>query len=502
MRILSLAIHFATAINMVVPAAIAVIAPIAISQPAEAAERPGPSRALYNTPYYACLKNYYVATNGSDSNNGTSASTPWATLQHANDSNLSAGDCVNVAPGTYASGVLLTSGGNLASRTGYVVYRCSQLDACTVTAVYSNNQNGSFVWKTNNNNQPMTGNYIIIDGFTMTAAQETTYGQGVDLWDGNDSSPSATFSVHHVWILNSIISGYGQSGIQMNDGEYFFVVHNTIFNNSRVGCGAQGSGISFAVLKALNGYVRTQDDSKNHILGAIGTFNNAMEYNILYNNAITGCNSDSDGNNIIADTFNNAGSTNVTYPGNTLIAFNVSFNAGGRGIHIFNSENITVANNTCYNSSLDPNDNGTYRPCIGDLNSYNVNFINNIAYGIPGSGINAYDAAFTGGYLPGGGHALDTFSNNLSYCKTTPQGGCNQMFNGDSFSCTSNQCNTDPQWLSVGTQTVGTETTPPISANFALKLGSPAIGKGLLEPYLPSQSIDVGACSSAFTKCW
>ena len=499
MRILSLAIHLATATNMVIPAAIAVIAPVVISQQAEAAERPGPSRALYNSPYYACLKNYYVSTTGSDSNNGTSASTPWATLQHANDTHRAAGDCVNVAPGTYTHGVLLNSGGKLASRTGYVVYRCSELDACTVTDVAAGGQNGSFAWNTSA--KPMTGNYIMIDGFKMTAASETTFGQGVELWDGGDSSPSATFSVHHVWILNSIISGYGQSGVQMNDGEYFFVVHNTIFNNSRTGCSAQGSGISFAVLKALNGYVRTQDDSKNHIVGAIGTFNNAMEYNVLYNNSMTGCQYDTDGNNIIADTFNNAGSTNVTYPGTTLIAFNVSFNAGGRGIHVYNSENITIANNSCYNSSLDPLDNGTYRPCIGDLNSYNVNFINNIAYGIPGQGINAYNDAFTGGNL-GGGHTADTFSHNISYCQGNPQGGCNPMFNGDSFSCSQNQCGTDPQWVSVGEQSQGTETTPPLAANFALKPSSPAIGKGMLESYLPSQSIDVGACSSTYAKCW
>jgi hypothetical protein len=57
---------------------------------------------------------YYVATNGSDSNNGSSGS-EWLTLQHAAD-NISAGDIVIVRDGTYVSTadmmVVLYSGGN------------------------------------------------------------------------------------------------------------------------------------------------------------------------------------------------------------------------------------------------------------------------------------------------------------------------------------------------------------------------------------------------------
>ena len=37
-------------------------------------------------------------------------------------------------------------------------------------------------------------------------------------------------------------------------------------------------------------------------------------------------------NNVILDTLDNAGSTNVVYPGSVLVAFNVTYNAGGRGV--------------------------------------------------------------------------------------------------------------------------------------------------------------------------
>src|SRR6516162_6278224 len=40
------------------------------------AQVPGPSAALFNAPYYQCTANYYVASNGNDSANGSQA-TPW-----------------------------------------------------------------------------------------------------------------------------------------------------------------------------------------------------------------------------------------------------------------------------------------------------------------------------------------------------------------------------------------------------------------------------------------
>lgn len=480
---------------------------------------PGPSQALFDRPYYKCLRAYYVATNGRDTNSGTSAKAPWLTLQHANDTGRVAGDCVIVEPGTYAAGVVITHGGKLASSEGYVTYRCAVMDACTVTDPNAGYRNGTFVWDTAK--QPMPGSYVIVDGFRLRASRETLYGQGIEVWSANENGPSAARSVHHVWILNSIISGYGQSGVQMNDGEYFFVVHNTIYDNAGAGCSAQGSGVSYVVLKAFPNYRRTPDDASNPILGNVGAFTNAIAWNVTYNNATTTCGTaanpyDTDGNNIILDTLNNAGSTNVAYPGSVLVAFNVTYNAGGRGIHIFNSENVTVANNTCYNSALDPANNGTYRPCIGDLNGYDDTFVNNIAYAIPanptgsarctvnyGTGQKGscleYNSAYVGGLVAG--KRADLFSHNISDCASTPAGGCAPVYNGDAFSCSANKCYVEPRWRDAGASSPGTETKQPAGANFALAPGSPAIGEGLTEPYLPPQSVDAGACYHALAVC-
>jgi hypothetical protein len=590
---------------------------------------PGPDPALFAHPYYSCVTNYYVATTGSDANAGTSLDDAWATLQHANDTIAAAGPeagagvCVNVAPGIYGAGMFVTAGGQAATATGYLVYRCQQLDQCIVTGPTEGGaQGGQFAWTQPNG----PGSYVFVDGFVLLAAAPMggiwgtgLFGQGVQLWDGNDTVPNSPFSVHHVWIINDIISGYGQSGININDGEYFYIVHNTVYGNANAGCVAQGSGLGLVELKAIPGtYVRTPDDSDNVILGRIGKFNNAIAWNVAYNNATTECGTaddpyDTDGNNISLDTLNNGqiGSNVVTgpsYPGSVLVAFNITYNAGGRGIHLFRSENVTVANNSCYDSDLDPYDDGAYRPCIGDNIGYNNTFFNNLAYAIPqagagvpncggtGVGCLAFNAAFTGGLALGGG-APDKFYNNMSYCTSLiqPYGfGCNPMFangamltsakfyrktrTGDpvvltgplpgpmvsgttyyavkvggnqlEFASTAanatsnppsilgfyqiqvgtisivnlrssatdpsivvlqdtyptsgagaNFAQTEPGWVDVGNESMGTESTPPVGVNFALSPGSAAIGKGMRASYLSKQSVDLGACPSSVTQC-
>src|SRR5262249_11811550 len=149
---------------------------------------------------------------------------------------------------------------------------------------------------------------------------------------------------------------------------------------------------------------------------------------------------DTDGNGIIIDTFSNAGSTNVDYPYQTLVAFNVTHHNGGGGVHIFLSSHVTVANNSAYDNQLDPYNQGTYRPKIGANNDPltslagpdNV-FINNIAFAVVGSGYLAYNSAFSVG---GTGHD-GSFQNNIAL-------GDVVMYNGNVFSCTANKCATDP----------------------------------------------------------
>jgi hypothetical protein len=175
---------------------------------------------------------------------------------------------------------------------------------------------------------------------------------------------------------------------------------------------------------------------------------------------------------------------------------------------VFASSNVTVANNSCYNNYLDPANNSSARACIDDNNGSGSTFINNIAVAIPAtvSTCAYYAVPYTQWNnsiigSPQNGQATDTFSNNLT---DTIGVSCRDqvaLFNGDSYKVPPNIENTNPGWVNVGTSSVGTESTPPVGTNFALAPGSPAIGAGVMEPYLPAQSVDVGACSSALTSC-
>lgn len=480
--------------------------------PSSLLQKPGPSPELFASPFYECVRKFYVATNGSDTADGSQAR-PWRTLQHANDFGPVAGDCIVVQPGTYPAGVTLSHGGNLAAATGYVVYRCSELDACIVT-----DPRAGFAIETTTFPMP---NYFVIDGFDLAASSATTYGQGVKVWSGNESGPTAANSSHHIWVLNNVVHGYGQTGVQMNDGEFLYTIHNTLYENAHATCDAQGSGISYVVLKAFGNYPPTADDktSPSPLIGsfAVGSslFHNAIEWNVVYDNALTQCGtagnpSNTDGNAIIIDTLNNNGSTGVPYPHPTLVAFNVVYNSGGGGVHVFNSEYVTVANNSCYNNYLDPYNQGSARACIDSTGSYSCTFINNIAVALPTTHTNCaytvvpyamWNNAFIGSPPPSS-TTPDTFENNISTLigAESCQGEV-LVNNGDVYSCTSNKCATNPKWVDVGTTSAGTETSQPVGANFALAAGSPAIGYGQTQSYLPAQSVDVGACSHSFAVC-
>jgi hypothetical protein len=143
-------------------------------------------------------------------------------------------------------------------------------------------------------------------------------------------------------------------------------------------------------------------------------------WNVVYNNQMAGCGvgGATDGNGIIADTWNwncSAGNVGCTigaapYVNGGLFAFNVSYNNGGGGVHVFSSDYVTVANNTCYNNYLDLNNTATARSCIDTNGSWGNTVLNNIAYAVCGSGILANNT----GYGPDGPGTTQTTTVNGS----------------------------------------------------------------------------------------
>ena len=467
-----------------------------------AVEKPGPSATLFAAPFYTCVRNFYVSPSGNDGAAGTEAA-PWKTIQHADSAagGRVAGDCVNVAPGTYATGLRATHGGSAATADGYVVYRCQILNECKITSPGGVGAPSGLTIVSSGSGP----NFIVIDGFELAASIQATYGVGIMIYDGGNSAHPNTS--HHIWVINNIIHGFGQSGIDISSGEYLYLLHNLSFNNSGVTCDAQGSGITIVVPKAFAGYRPTSADF------AYGPFHNVVAWNVSHDNQLTKCGTatspyDTDGNGIIMDTFNGAGGNNVIYPYQSLVAFNVTYRNGGKGIHVFLTDNVTLANNTAYDNNLDPFNRGQVRGEIDIAGGQNNFVINNIAYPVPATstsdrrcqGTNPCylmtNVAFFGASNAGVTNTNNHWSNNISFGGSAPSGlgpHGNVMLGNDTMNCSSgansNKCNVDPGF------------TNPAAGNFALTAASPAIGYGLEQSYLSSQSLDAGACDHRLSAC-
>ena len=467
-----------------------------------AVEKPGPSATLFAAPFYSCVRNFYVSPSGNDGAAGTQAA-PWKTIQHADNAagGRVAGDCVNVAPGTYATGLRATHGGGAATADGYVVYRCQTLNGCKITST-GGVAAPSGLTIVSSGSGP---NFIVIDGFELAASSQVTYGVGVMIFDGGN--PAFPNTSHHIWVINNIVHGFGQSGIDIGSGEYFYLLHNLSYNNSGVTCDAQGSGIGIVVPKAFAGYRPTSADL------ALGPFHNVVAWNVSHDNQLTKCGTaanpyDTDGNGIIMDTFNGAGGNNVIYPYQSLVAFNVTYRNGTKGIHVFRSYNVTVANNTAYDNNQDPFNRGQGRAEIDIAGGQNNFVINNIAHPVPATstsdprcrGTNPCylmtNVAFGGYSNAGVTNANNRWSNNVSFGGSAPSGlgpQGNVILGNDTMNCSSgtdlNKCNANPGFAD------------PAAGNFALTAASAAIGYGLAQSYLSSQSFDAGACDHRLSAC-
>jgi hypothetical protein len=77
----------------------------------------------------------------------------------------------------------------------------------------------------------------------------------------------------------------------------------------------------------------------------------------------------------------------------------------------------------------------------------------------------------------------NTWANNIAY------GAPKDFADSNAYPSPANKANVDPLRVDGAKR------------NFALKPGSPAIGFGTLQPNLPPQCIDVGACPSQCPTC-
>lgn len=344
------------------------------------------------------LHTYYLASNGNDSNNGTSAGTPWATPNHA----VVCGDVIIAAAGTYTTqfnqsfGVVSncpsTSGG--IDGTGgiyFAILLCGGPDvvSCQVNA------GSAAVWVTQGGAQAgnPSSNWAI-EG--LSATQNTNApntGCFIAAINGNPGGTGA-----YIAFINDIASTCSLCGFcTSGDGNYptngydqTAVIGSIAFNAavSNGGGGNCGSGISF---------IGANNNS------AAGTHQIAAG-NFLYGNINAngtcpgGAGNNSDGEGIIWDSIGIA-----NYSGQVVAEQNLMWYNGSSCLLGFPSVGTATDvapyfwfNNTCYGNMNDPhhqagadiNFNQIYPTGTGRWNVY-ANIIENIYSKVGGSGANS-----------------------------------------------------------------------------------------------------------------
>ena len=279
-------------------------------------------------------------------------------------------------------------------------------------------------------------NYIEIDGLTAIAAGANGPGIGIT-------------NAHHISILNNTVRDSATSGIATTYGiDYLTIEGNRVYGNSEI-----GQYIGSAINIWYSGGPIFDDAPGYHII---------IRNNTVYDNRNLISNP-TDGNGIILDNNDRGGTPDQQSP-KALIANNVVFNNGGRCIHLLNTSNADIINNTCYhNVETQQISNG----CGGEINlqrtySYtsaiNIKVFNNVVYGKGGTCNNGSSQAYV----------FQVFCSSYGCPQYTSD--YNLWFNGAVKSLGPHDIVADPEFENASLD--------PASADFRLKSTSPAIDSG------------------------
>lgn len=342
---------------------------------------------------------------GSDSNDGSEAR-PWKTIQRANDT-IQAGQTVLVRAGEYRRTdysviVEITKSGRPDANITYKAYPGERAKLRSTVGL---NYNGFEV----------LANYIIIDGFEIQGhlnelTLERAQSEQVARQNGGPVTPvvvssgitfgnleGSAVTAHHGVARNNLVYDHPQAGINALGADYIIFENNRVLNNSSLSYFG-GSGINFFQLRNLD---NESSEYRNVIRNNISTGNSNLIPCLCFD-----FRQPTDGNGIIIDDFAATG-----YNGKTLVANNIVYNNGGRGIHVFQSANVDIFNNTTYrNSTVEVTGQGE----ITAQDAANVRVFNNILFASDGRPANRaeqvtsvifdYNIVFGGtGFNPSGG---------------------------------------------------------------------------------------------------
>lgn len=304
--------------------------------------------------------------------------------------------------------------------------------------------------------------YVEIRGFKVKGANSDQNPGGGGI--------GATNRSHHIRLINNVIHDTPGGAIGAVHADYLHFEGNTIYNvawgwiPSNPDRSYAESAISLYQLTDAN---QSEPGIRNIVRGNI-VFNAYNTRPFLHGNSIT------DGNCFILDDTRHTQEWGMAvqdgftapYTGTTLVENNLCVDNGGRGIHVFLSDNLIARNNTLYKNVKTPGIDGE----LSTNQSGNIRFYNNIVYANPNSkAIVNYNSTNV------------EIDNNLLFGSNNTDKGVGTVIKGD------------PLFVNASTDLD--------IANFSLQSGSPAIGAGssenCAETYLDgtrrNRSCDLGA---------
>ncbi len=275
---------------------------------------------------------FYISMTGDDNNPGTQQA-PWRTTKKATDT-LTAGQTVLVGDGTYDNGLIIKRSG----APGRPITYAAAPGAKPIIRVTQPQDGGVSI---------EGASYIRIEGFDVSyqggdASTDKRFQSNAGI---SAYADDAGVQPHHLEFIGNQVHDFPGQGIGTGQADYVTIEGNTIWNNSKWDRN-QTSGIS--LYQTAN--VDFEPGFHNIIKGNVVFLNENRVVNLEANPSIT------DGNCIIIDDQRRRQNVDTNkvrkgpYESDTVIEDNICAGNGARGIHIFNSDNVLVRNNTLYNN--------------------------------------------------------------------------------------------------------------------------------------------------------
>ncbi|MFD6419226.1 sigma-70 family RNA polymerase sigma factor [Streptomyces sp. NPDC060194] len=324
----------------------------------------------------------FVSAAGNDSNPGTSAGSPFRTIQRAADV-AKPGDVVAVMNGTYSEP---RKGSNVLT-----VKRSGRAGAPITFTAYAGHHPVIHPKQGWNGISVYGASHIVVKGLDVKgnnaalslADAERTYSKTDPTYNTNCISveknrESGAFP-HHVEITGNTVHDCAGGGINAIEADHVDITENHVYGNAWYTVyGASG-------ISVLTPRDTTAGDSR--------TYKIRITRNRVHDNETMvkweGCRCYSDGNGIIVDTTKgDPAKGRPAYNGRILVAGNVSYDNGGSGIHSYKSRYVDIVNNTAYLNGRSKRMEAPYANIFAN-SSTDVRLLNNISYGRPGQSTNS-----------------------------------------------------------------------------------------------------------------